>query len=643
MDFREALQRAEDILAISGVQATATPKNFLEYGPLVAYAAKQLSNRDLQAMPWLLDWARTWRGLYDRFDRVVEADPMVLYQPANRAALEFHSSPAFIRYFRAGNRTSKTQSGYAEHYLVTTGQHKWRDFGHPPHATGLLAGLPFNDYMPGVFEAKFLTGEQDNPLSPMFPVGGKWFYHYDERKHMITLGCPQCAEAGKANSCKHRKSTVRLFSPEKGYEALQGQVFTLFHFDEDTPEEFFDEARQRLKTARYPSMILTGTPLHGPEAWEQRKVAAVAERNDPLENRNDPEDPNSVPLVSLHSIDQFEAGLVPHSEIRKEMVLMDEFSVRARIYGEPLPLADKPVFDRAQLKVMKDRDVRDPQRGFLVVAPDEEGRTPDLAEVQPDQKILFNSELNGSLRVWKQPEAGEIYVIGVDTAKGMASPSKQYAGDFSCASVCRLYMEGTRLKLELVAQYHGHLNMLQYADEVMKLAIWYNSALVIVETTGGYGEAVVLKLKNEYAYWNLYRPTTGIANVDMNLASRVGVDTNQASKPFMVVSLQRFVNQGDIIVHDIATISEMLAFTQETSGASGQALVNVRYRGAGGTKDDRVMSLCVLAGVVVSSPTLAFQVQYKTEKDTWSKDATKDMTSVYAQLETERASQEDLV
>src|SRR5690606_18693343 len=109
------------------------------------------------------------------------------------------------------------------------------------------------------------------------------------------------------------------------------------------------EGRQRVKTVPGGCLIITGTPLHGPEAWEQRLVASKWEAGG-IENLKDPTDPNSVPFVSLHQISMWDANIVPHSEIQMEAALMDELEIDARINGNPASLAEMPVFDRVRLK-----------------------------------------------------------------------------------------------------------------------------------------------------------------------------------------------------------------------------------------------------------------------------------------------------
>ena len=602
MTTQEALVRARVVLATAKVADPPPIRNFLDYGAVVIDAAKSLTFAQRHAFSFgFKDWAEKWREMYEDYDRLVLMDPMVLYEPANAASLAFHSSPAFIRYFRAGNRTSKTQSGYAEHYMVATGQHRWRKFGQPPNASFIVAGLPFSTYQAGVFEAKFVSGEQENPLSPMFPVGGKWFYHYDERQRILTVACPSCAEELKGAQCRHPKSTIRLFSCENGYEVLQGAAYTLGHFDEDTPEEFFNEGRQRVKTSRYGGLIMTGTPLHGDQAWEQKIVARIF-KSGPPENLTDPEDQKSQPLVSLHQISMWDAGLVPHAQIKMEAALMDEFERRARIDGEPLPLAKNPVFDRRALQEIKAKYVRPPQRGM--VRPTD--RSKPLLEIDEKSSFEFSTDLAGPLRVWKHPEPGEVYVACVDTAAGLAD------GDASCCSVLRVYTDNLGVSLELVAQYHGWITPQDYADALLSLCYWYNAALMVIELTGGLGRAVMLRAR-ENGYWNLYREKTDVASIEPQLQTRMGVETNVSTKPFMVAALQQFIKERRIAIPCDATIHELTAFEQHKVGAGGAVLANPKYAGSMGTHDDRVISLCIGAATVISYPQLLYAVQYASE------------------------------
>lgn len=620
MQAPEALSRARELLTLAGVKNVPDVRNFLHYSEIVADAAKALPRTMKEARPWLKDWALAWRRLHDTFDKLVEADPMMLYEPANRVAREFHSSDAYIRYFRAGNRTSKSQSGYAEHYFVTTGQHRWRSFTDPPNMTFII-GVNFSQYKGAVFEPKFLTGEQGNPLSPMFPIGGKWFNHYDEREKVITIACKECAELGKAGGCRHTKSRIRLFSDEGGWEVLQGAAYMLGHFDEHIREEFFSEALQRFKTVAGSCLIVTGTPLHGHEAWEHRRLTAKFLEGRPA-NTLDPDNPDSQTFVSMHEIDQFEAGLTPYEKIKADMGMLDEFEIESRIYGRPAPLAKNPVFDRKVLATMRDK-VKEPIRGNLVL----DG---PLVQAKPESVVTFHDTGSGNLRVWETPQVGAVYIASVDTASGLAGR------DASCCCILKATQVGLTMRLDMVAQYHGWINPHDYADEVMKLSIWYNSALAVVELTGGLGTAVVLRLR-EHAYWNLYRESRDHAAVEYSLDSRIGVETSKASKPFMIAALQSFIKDHRISVPCKATIGELVAYEQEIMGSGGASLQQPRYRGAGGSHDDRVMALAIAAAVAIANPQLAFAVQHAAEKEKWvDTKVSADMAAVYKELDESR-------
>jgi hypothetical protein len=551
---------------------------------------RELTPKQKASLPWLKAWAQDFRRLYDDFERIVKKDPMMLYNPGIKASREFHKSLALTRYYRAGNRSRKTTSGYAENYFAVTGHHPYRPMPSYPASTVIVAGLPFTDYAPRVFERKLLYGEDGNVLSPMFPEGGKWFYHYNKQQHILTLACPECAEAGKAGSCPghHKKATIALVSSEKGVGVIEAFTVRLFHIDEHVPEEFYHAGKMRVADQPGGNLIVTGTPLHGLEAWEKVKLSDVAEGPKKLNRRED-----GSPLVSLHTCTMYEGKIVPKSMIEDMKQGMDEFEVESRIYGIPAPLAKNPVFDRTILAELR-KDADDPLQGTLIC-------TKPLIEADEETKVIFGAVPEGPVNVWEAPKAGAQYVIGVDSAAGLSDKH-----DASCASVLKLSNKDGRMHFDLVAQYHNRINPLDYGDEVFKLALWYNSAQVIIELTGGLGRAVALRLSRELAYWNIFRDTTKPEFAEFGQDARFGVDTNATTKPFMVSALQQVLKKRLINIRCKHTIQEMVAFEQERTSASGQALMVPRYRGAGGAHDDRVMSLVIAVSVAISQPIYDF-------------------------------------
>ena len=604
MNNSELIEYAEEVLYLvrAKKQRLSDYRHFGEFAEAVMYAAKQLTDKQVKAMPTLNQWAQGFRRLYDRFDQELSADPMLLYRPAHDVSLAFHSSNAFCRWYRAGNRTSKTQSGYAAHYFVVTNQHRWRFVPPGAHST-FIVGLEYTKYCPKVFEAKFLHGEEGNALSPMFPDGGKWFHSYDTKKHIITIACKNCAEKGKPKDCPgwHPKSSITLYSDKGGWESIQGAQFILGHFDEHIKDKkWFNETQQRLSSVRYRGksvgkFVQTGTPLHGINSWEMETFTPILE-GPPGDNVAEPGNPDSPPFVELFEIDQFKAGLVPPETILRNMKGYTDAEIECRVYGRPVPITETPVFDQQILNEWR-RESVDPK--FVVLEPTKEddkvsGKVENIAHRDHIDAIELPDQLDNwtGLRVWKYPRPGGQYVIGVDTAKGLRHK------DASAASVLELVDKGNRLELELVAQYHGWIGMLDYGTEVFKLCKWYNDALAVIERTGGYGENVILRLKDQLYYWNIFQDQS-VMSVNAAMDTRYGVDTSQQSKPYMVSMLQHVIKEKNIILPCKQTIGELISFEQVDTSATGLKLAVPKFQGGGGALDDRVASLFIACFVAM--------------------------------------------
>lgn len=608
MLYSEIMSRSYDICKQAGLPSPRYIRvdNFLEYSGLVLDIVKDWSKGQIEKNePWAKDWLRGFLTLRDDFELEVSRDPMILYKPKHDVALAFHSSPARIRYFRAGNRTSKTQSGYSEHYFVTTGHSPYRDFGDisGPQMTFILSGLPFTVYEGDVFEKKFISGEPNNFLSPMFPEGGKWLNKYDRKSHSITIACPECAQKNQAGSCKHiNRSKITLLSAELGTGVVEAFKAKLGHIDEYVPKEFFPAIQMRLQDTPDSAIVITSTPKQGPYGWEQIQLVPVAEG--PREkNLSDPDDPNSPPYVEMFEIDQFAAGIAPHKNIRASMQTMTEFEIAAAIMGKPVALAKNPVFDRQKLQTLNGKCVTPDYYDMFL---DEDVKLDEVVSHENNwencQIKLFQAEPDCSprkwtgVRVWELPQKNANYIASIDTAEGLTS------NDASCCSILKLYKDPRTmtLRLKLCAQWWGWKTTLKYAEECFKLSVLYNDALAVVETTGGFGDAVVQVLRDNLTYWNMFRDKSDKKQAEMSLGGRFGVDTNRATKPYFIGCLQDFIKEERIDIYDVETITELVAYEQENVGVGGAKLLTPRFGGAQGHKDDRVMSIALGCGVALS-------------------------------------------
>ena len=580
----EVLRRCGAIVTEAGLEDTAVDAtNFLDYANVVRDIVLEWPAARRQSAD-TLRFGEAMRRLRDDFEVRVAADPMCLYKPAHKAALAFHEGKALVRYFRAPNRTSKTQSGVADNYWVATGQHPWRPRSPLPSAVGIV-GTNFSKYAPKVFEPKYLSGEPGNPLSPVFPEGGKWFYHYDRRKHIIMLACAECAAAGKAGSCKHPKSSVILFSDIEGPVVMAGGQYGALQFDEQVSEEFFPEGLKRLETVPNSGMIVTETPLGGKGFWTHKVLTRDAKAGKMVPG-------TTQPLVELFTIDQFEAGLSDSARIEASMALMSPAEVEARVYGRPAAFSATGVFDAMELAQMAD-EVCKPTFGDLRFPAEDEKTTEEvLFWLDPGSKPTFIKARRADLRVWHEPDPLGQYVIGADVAQGLID------GDASCASVLRMRHHGYDLDFELVAQLHGWINPRVYAASCMKLALWYNEAVLVPERRGP-GDEMIRSLK-EWGYWNLFRDVTDPAQSEYSADPIMGLDTNVRTKGHMIAVLQntikdRATTRRTIVIPCEDTLEELGCYAQQRTEKG-----TVRFSGQSGMHDDRVMSLVmgVYAGKV---------------------------------------------
>ena len=103
---------------------------------------------------------------------------------------------------------------------------------------------------------------------------------------------------------------------------------------------------------------------------------------------------------------------------------------------------------------------------------------------------------NGWISVWEFPHEDHSYAVGVDTATGRGL-------DFSAAYVVDLATNG------IVAEFHGKLDADLYAAQLHFLGRWFNTALMAVESAGGFGDSVIITLRDGIrgrpAYPKLYR------------------------------------------------------------------------------------------------------------------------------------------
>ena len=217
----------------------------------------------------------------------------------------------------------------------------------------------------------------------------------------------------------------------------------------------------------------------------------------------------------------------------------------------------RPFFDIERLKHME----------LICRLPEWEGEI-----VWDSRKNVFDLRplTEGRLQVWKHPETSGEYVIGVDTAEGIVG------GDFTVAKVLN------RRTLEEDAVWRGTIDPDEFADILMALGYYYNTAYVGVECNG-HGHTTLKRLGHWLSYPRLHyhqRYEKGFGEPTMVL----GWHTNRATRPVLLDEFAGLLRDGLWRCYHKKTVDELMTF-----------VINARGKAEGdtGCNDDCVMASAI--------------------------------------------------
>lgn len=216
---------------------------------------------------------------------------------------------------------------------------------------------------------------------------------------------------------------------------------------------------------------------------------------------------------------------------------------------------------------------------------------------------------SGNMRLFERPAPEARYVVGVDPAGGHAD------SDFSVIQVCRALdttremheavkrvgyddpptvdglaafeVTDTGVMLEQVAVYQARSEPAFLAQQVERCGMWYNDALVVVESIA-HGGTVLDHLK--HSYWNLYREEK-TEKVNDNETERLGWWPQAHAKTRAIDNLAAWLSSGWILLRDGATVNELRVYGYQQSAGGAISLGAPK-----GMHDDLVMglALCVV-------------------------------------------------
>ncbi len=179
-----------------------------------------------------------------------------------------------------------------------------------------------------------------------------------------------------------------------------------------------------------------------------------------------------------------------------------------------------------------------------------------VREVSEDEDLEY-PETQNRFHVWKMPEAGERYCVGVDVSLG------NEGGDYSC---CQVLKVSSLLKDEQVACWHGYMDPESLAEIVLAICWMYNEALAAVEVNS-MGMVTNNALVRQYEYENIYR-YKHLDRLTRWNTDIIGFWTNDKTKRALMSKMSKTLLEDTIEIPCKFTVDEFYDFTED--GAEGE-------------------------------------------------------------------------
>lgn len=187
--------------------------------------------------------------------------------------------------------------------------------------------------------------------------------------------------------------------------------------------------------------------------------------------------------------------------------------------------------------------------------------------------VEFKQTSEGPLTLYALPSRDKDwgrYIIGGD-------PTHTTRGDNACAQVVN------RMNLEQVAVWKGKCDPGTFAEELFKLGLFFNEALLCPEIEGPGAMTVGKLLGMNYPHvWRKARPDSTPGKVS---TEQYGWSTTVKSKHLAVTWLLKSIVDGSLSIHDAKTYEELLHYVTLDNGSYGNA--------NGEPNDDHVMALAI--------------------------------------------------
>lgn len=192
----------------------------------------------------------------------------------------------------------------------------------------------------------------------------------------------------------------------------------------------------------------------------------------------------------------------------------------------------RPAFDSIELSAAKRDNSKPIDRGTIITT---EGGIP-----------IFESRPEGEIRVWELPQPKGQYYIGADAAKGVGT------GDF--AAVVGWNGDTGRMAFRFAERIPPET----LAYFLNGLGRFYNSAMINIEFTGGWGATAANELRDRYYYpqqylWRGSRDD----KIHAKASTSMGWETTQRSRRMLFDRFRMALRRGECHVTDQQFLAQM--------------------------------------------------------------------------------------
>ena len=249
-------------------------------------------------------------------------------------------------------------------------------------------------------------------------------------------------------------------------------------------------------------------------------------------------------------------------------------------------------FNAQKLQIQLEKNIKPLERGSFAF--DYDGLEITNIRWVPDR--------DGMVKIYRRPQAGRPYVIGGDTA-----------GEGSDAFVGQVLDNITGAQAAVLhCNYQGGMDEGTYAHQMYCLGMWYNEALIAVETNFSTHPQEELKRLGYPRFWVREK----VDDFTGSIVTAYGFRTTKITRAAILGQLQSIVRETPEVIVDTTTLEEMLTFVMNEEK-------QLRPEAEGNAHDDCVLALAI-AFNARSQQRMTVEARKSYGTDGWTEDMWED-------------------